>query len=583
MKKLLYTLTTLVLISCIHAQQPALYSIHFDKGNVNWQWQGKLVYLKRWFNWQLAIQESFQSNLYRGLTQNQNWKDLNDFQVYLQRQFRGPLKWQGGIKSRVLSDQTTDLRFSQHTAYQKLIWQVRQGVELAPVIGWSWEESFGFGDNGLYSGLEFQIKDVDLGGYRTASRISGNYKAFPERKNRDYQIFTSFYRQFSPQASDSLMVRFSTGVNRYYLSAAGALESVSLQEQSISNLLNYAFSSHQKLQIRTRFQKRNLAIVNPFSENQRNEVVLNNRIVHQAQWKKVKFNTEIHTAQKIQDNTGIETDINGVETGFGFGIEYQLSSQLQAVGNFRYTKYEFNTPDTVVNHDDRDEQRFIMDATLRWRISPYLTAVLNGYAYLFHQVYIHRTRSANNNWNRIFRIQAYLIHTPSPKLNHKLKAEVLANYTIYDFDEILPVFKSYIFRKFIAEDSLRFEMGGGFNLQTFYRLELEDNGTFFKTLFAQQVSQKINVHFVNVIVEYRTFFNIRVAVGGNVYKRDEWRFRPEAQQTRAFVSFSLILQIRYSHPRRMQLFMEYAPTRVTDFGVLTQRFSNARIVVQYHF
>ncbi len=565
------------------AQQPANYEITFDKGNVNWQWLGKLWYMRHWQGWSIDFRESFQSNLYRGLTTTRNWKDLNDFSLKVSRPVGGALRWGVGVESRILSDQTTNLRFSKHSAFQQIAWQVTQGVTITPRIGWSWEESFGFADNGFYSGGELTIQQVELGGYQTTARWQGNYRAFPERKNRDLSLHTTFYRQFSPQASDSFSVNYSTAVNRYYLSAAGALESVTLQEQGIRNVLNYHLSSRQQFQVVTRVQRRHLSINNPFNQNERREVLVNTRAHYRFQWKGGYALATFHTAQKIQDNTGVETDINGLQTGMGIEGRFFVARNWQVFSSFRYTKYEFNTPDTLVNHDDRDEQRFIWDVSLKWQHSPYFTLTLSGYAYWFHQVYIHRSRSANNNWNRIYRLRALMQHWPAPEVRHTIKAEILANYTVYDFDEILPVFKSYIFRKFIVADSLTWQFQSATGLQVYYRLELEDNGTFFKQLFAQQVSQQVVLHFISVLVDYRTPLGVHLGVGGNIYRRDEWRFRPERRQTRAFLSVSPLVQLRYSRQGGMSLLFEYAPTRVTDFGVITQEFSNARVILRYLF
>ncbi len=570
-------------VGCLLGQQPTNYEITFDKGNVNWQWVGKFNYRYFWRGWQIYLRESFQSNLYRGLTTTKNWKDLNDFSFSLNRPVNHGLRWGLGITSRILSDQTTRLRFNKHTVFQQIQWQVTRGVTLTPRAGWSWEESFGFRDNGGYGGGELVVQGVTIGGYETSARWQGNYRSFPERKNRDVLLRTTFYRQFSPQASDSFSVVYSNALNRYYLTAAGALETVTLQEQGIRNVLNYSLTPYQQFQIISRVQRRHLSITNPFNQNERREVHILTRAYYHWQWKRGYWLFTFHTAQKVQDNTGVETDINSLQTGMGVENRWQFAKQWNLTSRFRYTKYEFNTPDTVVNHDDRDEQRFIWNVALIWQYSSYLTLSLSGYAYWFHQIYIHRTRSANNNWNRIYRIRALIQHRPVTGMDHIVKVEILANYTVYDFDEILPTFRSYVFRKLIIADSLNWEWKSPLGFQLYYRFEKEDNGTFFKQLFAQQVSQEVVRHFVSAVLAYRTPPGIHISIGANLYQRNEWRFQPARQQTRAFLSLSPLIQLRYERNGAIYVLLEYAPTRVTDFGVLTQQFSNARIILRYQF
>ncbi|HSG27406.1 MAG TPA: hypothetical protein VLA34_02920 [Candidatus Krumholzibacterium sp.] len=72
---------------------------------------------------------------------------------------------------------------------------------------------------------------------------------------------------------------------------------------------------------------------------------------------------------------------------------------------------------------------------------------------LMHLVYLSSRRSADNTWNRIFRLSPAVTYTPSASFTTANRFEVLANYTVYDFElEGSPV-RSFSFRQFAFSDS----------------------------------------------------------------------------------------------------------------------------------
>ena len=134
--------------------------------------------------------------------------------------------------------------------------------------------------------------------------------------------------------------------------------------------------------------------------------------------------------------------------------------------------------------------RFITNIVYWRTISPYFSAGLHANLYLYHQIYIDGSKSANNNWNRIFLLAGSFRHRLPNLLEHRNRLKILANYTVYDFEEKLTEIRSYIHRKLIYSDTLDIRLSKGMNFVTVYQLEKEDNGTFFKNLFAQQIGRK---------------------------------------------------------------------------------------------
>jgi hypothetical protein len=75
-----------------------------------------------------------------------------------------------------------------------------------------------------------------------------------------------------------------------------------------------------------------------------------------------------------------------------------------------------------------------------------------------HLVYLLSERSANNNTNRVLRLSPRTTWRPVPWCTSLNAFEVLANYTVYDFEQELPSVKSFSYRQFGWLDSTSVEL-----------------------------------------------------------------------------------------------------------------------------
>lgn len=130
----------------------------------------------------------------------------------------------------------------------------------------------------------------------------------------------------------------------------------------------------------------------------------------------------------------------------------QLSDrdQLNLVGSASILRYD--TPDTL-NTDDRDELLLTFSIIETHTVSPALRVTVSADAVLNHLVYLHRLQSANNYWNRIIRFSPKVEYAPSVWFKTVNQAEVLANYTVYDFEDQVASVRSFSFRQAFWSDS----------------------------------------------------------------------------------------------------------------------------------
>ena len=268
-----------------------------------------------------------------------------------------------------------------------------------------------------------------------------------------------------------------------------------------------------------------------------------------------------------------ETDINTLQSAFLVGLSYTPSANNFLWSNLSYTKFEYNSPNFVSESNtrvftplDRDEIRFVFDGGFRHRFSPYFSAVIKANVYLNHQIFIRAKRSSNNNWNRVFQLSAAFDHRVNNRIRHWSQLKILSNFTVFDFEELFPEVRSFVFRRLTYNDTLSIQLTKNLALKNFYRLELDDNGTFFQDDFSQLTTTEKVAHFINLYFEHSDVWGLKVAPGISFLYRDEWSINPrrELVKVRKFRGFTPRLTISYPASKRLILFITYASDRTND-------------------
>ncbi len=147
------------------------------------------------------------------------------------------------------------------------------------------------------------------------------------------------------------------------------------------------------------------------------------------------------------------------------------------------SKLQYNTPalDNYLNpstiiRDDRDELLYIIRVQYLKFLSQRLQVNFLIESFNNHLVYLFRERSSNNNWNRVLRL-ATVTQFSSPNFSTKNHFEVLANYTVYDFEDLFQGSQSFAFRQFIFNDSTKFHLFTKFFIDIVLNLRLSEQGT----------------------------------------------------------------------------------------------------------
>ncbi|MFZ9869622.1 MAG: hypothetical protein ACO3E0_00550 [Candidatus Kapaibacteriota bacterium] len=142
---------------------------------------------------------------------------------------------------------------------------------------------------------------------------------------------------------------------------------------------------------------------------------------------------------------------------------WQPSERDTLTGEWTSWLLQYDTP-SAANDDDRDELQAIATVRYARRISDLLSvgAALSGQ--YVHFVYLKATRSSLNNVNNVLRFAPFVrIHGRDIQAQPQL--EVLANYTVFDFEDAAGEQRSFGFRQVSYRDSVRIRLTSRLRLE----------------------------------------------------------------------------------------------------------------------
>ena len=145
----------------------------------------------------------------------------------------------------------------------------------------------------------------------------------------------------------------------------------------------------------------------------------------------------------------------------------------------------YDTP-SATNIEDRDELLVALSLSTFHHVSQYLDLSFSLDGTLSHIVYLLKDRSANNNINRVLRFSPRTVYTPFRQLVTMNSFEVLANYTVYDFEQQAAQVRSFSYRQFGWIDSTALEITSRVGLDFFVYLKLYDRGQLNWSAFTER-------------------------------------------------------------------------------------------------
>jgi hypothetical protein len=148
---------------------------------------------------------------------------------------------------------------------------------------------------------------------------------------------------------------------------------------------------------------------------------------------------------------------------------------------------------------------------------------------LSHLVYLKALQSANNNWNRIIRLSPGVEYAPAGWFRTLNQAEVLANYTVYDFEDQGSSARSFSFRQASWIDSTSIQLSQLFKLSFVGGVRVYERGTLLWKEFKEHPQNYFveQSYWPSVVFSATEIFQI--GVGYRFFGQDRYRYEGSAR------------------------------------------------------
>lgn len=566
-------------------------SAGFERNVNTYLWDLGGTYRLEENGWRIDADERFLRTLIR--IDRNTIKDEQSFRLNTARRLTDGFAVTASFSSFIFSDNRAlalnDL--STNKAVAGVEWDALPVLEIQPMAGVSFDNQQGILDRGfMYSGRA-RLHDLLLGRTAVQAELYSSAEYIDPRFQAEHRGSADFLATVGDNSINhtQLLVRqvrreFYLPFDSLFETRTGMENQIESREERIvtlSNTLQYRILRPLELHATVDLTQRDIARArqrhdpqsdNPFFDTDISEFHLNGNMRLQYDNSRgtqgmirleLNERDENHTINPFEGASPVsiarqemleEQKNNSIQqTQLSFDISQSLGSRDTLSLSASTVKMQYDTPSDE-NYDDRDELWVL--AGLRWihRFSPRFQAGLSADLNMRHTVFIFAERSANNTWNRVLRLRPFTeLRVGSGLVSHNA-AEVVANYTVYDFETATLSQRSFSLRQLTISDSTTLHLGGEFWTEISLHLRFYERGELRWTAFTVRPVQ---------FFDERTLSLSMLRIGRAV---------------RASVGFRLFEQRRYGYEGREKvrsgLLRSYGPT-----GSLRLRFSPATDII----
>ena len=488
-------------------------SIGFERNLNTYFWSGGVNYERSFGVWDLRIRELFRSTLIQ--TDQKFIKDEQNLALLVERRISDRTRFQLDASSLVLSDNRAIgiNRASIHSALAGLSFELNSIGTITPSVGVKSDNQIGQRDYGVSYRINSQIGELDLSGYKTNFYGRFSEDRITPRKGESHAAVLSIEKTFLERTKDTLAVQFLRNRRDFYF-PADSLVSISFGvtnniEQRIeeivdvTNQLDYGVGNNFLLTFSTSLRQRGISkninykssysLIGTLFDTDISEFRFDTFV--QGQYRDGQTNASLRLvygerdedheaksfawADRNQFDLRQRSERRKNNSTRRTALSGNLQSSVTRDNTLGLTGFasllRYDTP-SAENTDDRDELLMIFSFSDQQAFERNLTFSVSADAVLNHIVYLFADRSANNNWNRVFRLSPRIEYRPSSALRTTNAFEVLANYTVYDFEEQVFSVRSFSFRQFSLVDSTTCQLSRRVALDLSARVKLYERG-----------------------------------------------------------------------------------------------------------
>lgn len=443
------------------------------------------------------------------------------------------LNFGGGIRSSILSDQriTSNNINNNYFVYSAANYNFTPEIGMRLNAGVKRENQIGEVTSGFSGEFKSDIPYLNIENYIARSNIYLSYDALDKKKNYQNELYSEVYKKFDDGSSNTGIVKYYSLRRDFFVTATQNISQLNGIQNNVESRIentvqmednfNYQLSQNGLLKLGGLYLSKVINREFKYDADPQNVLIENiydtkineNKLEFYSglQYRFFNFglNTEISYAERSENheltNPGLYsqsqlTELEKVEKNKNNNskktyLNYELGYELSKVHALEFRGYasilHYDT-DSKTNFDDRDEQIQIYSLSHNYNNSTDFKVRTTFDVNVSKLQYIFAERSANNYINRIYKLTSESEYKILPNLITKNTFQVLANYTVYDFEDIISQIKSFSYRQLNLKDSTLYQMNKNISFEVYGEAKIYEQGEFNNNAFT------INPIFYNV-------------------------------------------------------------------------------------
>ncbi|MDQ1265355.1 MAG: hypothetical protein QG635_505 [Bacteroidota bacterium] len=211
--------------------------------------------------------------------------------------------------------------------------------------------------------------------------------------------------------------------------------------------------------------------------------------------------------------------------------------------NLNFKKTQYDTPSDK-NDGDNDFFQSITQINYSHRFSSIFKSLITFDLQQTHLVYLKASHSSANRWNRVLRLAPGFVYN-TKYLSMKPTFELLANYTVYDFNYIQSN-GSYSKRQISYVDSIMINLKKSINLQTTVVIRYFENGTLYWDTFSEKPQNSNYERFLRSLLNFETGKGTIFGIGFRYYSLDEKNLFNSSGNNRLSIGPETMIKISFN-------------------------------------
>ncbi|MEO6693737.1 MAG: hypothetical protein ABIY50_03520 [Ignavibacteria bacterium] len=520
-------------------------------------------YTHRFEKFGVSVSNYYLSNVSK-LGQN-FFRDYNNFRFLLFYNVKKNLDAGIGFQNKFLTDDKNVETNKNNSSFYftNLDYRLNNNVFLNSKIGFKTEDQIGENNSGFSGILTGEADNFFYKNYLTSGKLILFYENLIQKQNHNYELSANIYKRFTEEADNTGYIKFYNQRNDFFSPATPSIVSrfnvrnnIERRTENyyyIGDKLNYSLSKNLTVSLGGILANRNITKEFRYRASSANillENIYDTKIIEDNlelsgalnyNWNKIISQLKLVYSERSENHSLLNTagltpsqvveleraeknkNNNAGRTSLLLDIIYYLSNtnSFGFTGSTSLLRYD---TDFDENFDDRDELETVFSAVhrydnlLNFDLQTRFDVILSKLSYIFSQ------RSANNYKNNIYKLTSQSIFSPIKKLTSKNTVQVLANYTIYDFEDIVSQVQSFSYRQLSIKDSTRYSITRGLSLDFNGEVKLYEQGQFNNREFSVKPIAYFEEQFYNSEIGYMINDFLEVKGGYKFFRQNRYLY-----------------------------------------------------------